>query len=329
MMYTNQFAQLCVFFGSQQGDQKGFQQKNWVDAGMPAPEEESGSSESSYEDVPVEGAEPETKALEPTAKGKAAAKKEAAKKEPAGLVELSEESSDSDGKESSATMESLPEESPKLERRDKTPVKAAGKTPAKAENSSRGREADKSGHGRGREPERKTSEKGRGKSKSKSEKGRRACPVCWQKVVDTQAGMEQHQYWCVPCNAWKRHNKGESWENALAAAERQKERRTARFNAQGTASASKPEAPKKEDKKKKKKEVKEETKKKKRRGKATGSKETKGKVEKGKRKPSSSPDPRPAKKEKKGPDTSSDSEGKGSGRGRGKQWTKVWHWVKI
>lgn len=233
---------------------------------MPAPEElRPSSSESSYEDVEVEEPEPETKALEPTAKGKAAAKKEAAKKEPEGTVELSEESSDEDGdgEESSATAESLPEETPKLERRDKTPVKVTEKTSAKAESSGRGRPADKSGHGRGREPEKKTSEKGRGKSKSKSEKGRRACPVCWQMVVDTQAGMEQHQYWSVPCNAWKRHNKGESWEDALAAAERQKERRTARWNAGGAASASKPEAPKKEvkEEKKKKKEVKEEKKK--------------------------------------------------------------------
>ena len=178
-----------------------------------------------------------------------------AKKEPAGLVELSEESSASNGEESSVeTAESLPEESPKLERgdktRDKTPAKTVERTPAKPENRGRGRETEKSGHGRGREPEKKASEKGRGKSKSKSEKGRRACPVCWQMGVDTQAGMEQHQYWSVPCNAWKRHNQGESWEDALAKAERQKERRTARWNAQGTASASKPEAPKKEGKKK-------------------------------------------------------------------------------
>eukprot|EP00434_Breviolum_minutum_P045461 symbB.v1.2.040760.t1/scaffold7490.1/size10953/1 len=69
----------------------------------------------------------------------------------------------------------------------------------------RGREVDKrSGKGRSEKgraekggSEKGRSDKGRGKSKGKSqwEQGRRACPICWQMVVNTKAGMEQHQYW--------------------------------------------------------------------------------------------------------------------------------------
>ena len=94
----------------------------------------------------------------------------------------------------------------------------------------------------------KKSDKGRGKSKSKSLQGRRACPICWQMVVDTKCGMDQHQYWSVPCNAWRRHAKGIAWDKAVESAEKQKERRAARFNTSGgAASGSKPAAPKKEE----------------------------------------------------------------------------------
>lgn len=220
---------------------------------MPAPPESSSSS--SNEEVEVDE--------EAEAEAMAAAAKAAAKKVPAGMVDLSTESSDSEPEESSpeSEPESLPEESPKLEKCDKTPAKVAEPPAGRG----RGREPEKEPSRRGREPEKKTSEKGRGKSKSKGkekgkawEKGRRACPVCQQMVVDTKAGMEQHQYWSVPCNTWRRHAKGQSWEEAQAGAERQKERRTARYDAQhrSTASASKPAPPKKAEKKDKKKEEK-------------------------------------------------------------------------
>lgn len=220
---------------------------------MPAPPESSSSS--SNEEVEVDE--------EAEAEAMAAAAKAAAKKVPAGMVDLSTESSDSEPEESSpeSEPESLPEKSPKLEKCDKTPAKVAEPPAGRG----RGREPEKEPSRRGREPEKKTSEKGRGKSKSKGkekgkawEKGRRACPVCQQMVVDTKAGMEQHQYWSVPCNTWRRHAKGQSWEEAQAGAERQKERRTARYDAQhrSTASASKPAPPKKAEKKDKKKEEK-------------------------------------------------------------------------
>ena len=72
--------------------------------------------------------------------------------------------------------------------------------------------------------------------------------------MNTKAGMEQHQYWSVPCNAWRRHAKGRPWDDAVESAEKQKDRRTARWNAShgnpgGAASGSKPAAAKKPEKK--------------------------------------------------------------------------------
>ena len=247
-------------------------------------------------------------------------------------VELSSEPSSAEEEEPSSATEGTPVEE---EPAGKKGVEKEKKGPPEPKRE-RGREVDKrSDKGRSEKgraekggSEKGRWEKGRGKSKGKSqwEQGRRACPICWQMVVNTKADMEQHQYWSVPCNAWRRHAKGRPWDDAVESAEKQKDRRTARWNAShgnpgGAASGSKPAAAKKPEKKAEKKKKKVPAREK---GKASSTK--KDKEEKRKRK-SSSPEPRPVKKEKKRKDTSSEEEDKGSGRGKG--WTKVWHWVKL
>ena len=271
----------CVFVLAHSKGTKRATSKKRVGAQWEMPAGKERSSESEYTDVEVEP-EAEARVTEATvaAAAKAAVPKFAGPK--ASLrVDLSESSSESGEEEISSATEGTPEEEP--EKVDKTPLEEPkrGKSDKKLDNKS---------------------DKGRGKSKAKSGVGRRACPICWQMVVDTQAGMDQHQYWSVPCNAWRRHAKGTAWEKAVRSAEKQKERRTERFNASGdVASGSKPPAPKKEEKKPEKKAGK------KKKGKTASAKASgsrKAKKEKRKRLPSS-PEPRPAKKRDRRPDPSS------------------------
>ena len=217
--------------------------RGWVcGIGMPAPEEEEvPTSSSSYEEVALD--EPEAEApVPPVAAAKADPK--------TSTVDLSSPTS---SEAESSAEEGTPDSDVEEEKETKVDKRPEKVTPG--DRGSRGRAVTRVADKR-RERERPDNrsrkggqEKGRGKSKSQ---GRRACPICWQMVVDTVAGMEQHQYWSVPCNAWRRHNKGTPWEKAVESAEKQKTRRTARFNASGgAASGSKPDVPKKEEKKKK------------------------------------------------------------------------------
>ena len=352
--YYNYLYLFCIFVLAHSKDTERVSKKQKVSAcvgGMPAPEERESSS--SYEDVPLEpeaeaevggaaapkaeakkdsglvelsedSSEEESSATEGTPQEFETKEPEKVDKTPASDQEV--EAWRRGREPEKSCRKNRGREPEKTKAREKTrgrePGETRGKIRGREPEKIRGREPEKSraceaGKSRGREPDKgcgRDAEKGRGKSKSKSQ-GRRACPFCWQMVVDTQCGMEQHQYWSVPCNAWRKHGKGMPWDEALEAAENQKERRTARWNA-----ASEPAAPKKEEKKKKKKTA--------GGGTATASTASKKKKVVKRKRASSSPDPRPAKRDKNPDPTSSGSEGDKDKAGR-KGWAKVWHWVKI
>ena len=74
-------------------------------------------------------------------------------------------------------------------------------------------------------------EGGKAKGKSKGKKGAQQyvpCPICRTQVKNNVCSKDQHQYWSVCCNTWRRYNAGMTWNLAQAAAERQKRRRERR-----------------------------------------------------------------------------------------------------
>ena len=159
---------------------------------------------------------------------------------------------------------------------------------------------------------------GKAKGKSKGKKGAKAqeytrCGICRQAVKNTPCSQDQHRYWSTWCNTWRRYNAGMSWDLAQAAAERQKRRRERREQRPE-------ERPVKHHKEK-------EPSRKERPDKKKGDK--KGDKKKRKTRPvTPSPEPaRPAGKRDRPPSSSGD-EGPRS-HGVRKQWTKVFHWVKL
>ena len=74
-------------------------------------------------------------------------------------------------------------------------------------------------------------EGGKAKGKSKGKKGAQQyvpCPICRTQVKNNVCSKDQHQYWSVWCNTWRRYDAGMTWNLAQAAAERQKRRRERR-----------------------------------------------------------------------------------------------------
>ena len=270
---------------------------------------------SSYEEVPVE--EPAAKAAEP-------------EPELEGDTTSSEESVES--KESKRGRSREKAASPRA-KRARSPEVPEG-TKAKRPRSPEVPEGNKAKRPRSPEmPERArakraysppVSEGGKAKGKSKGkDKGKKGgskadefvrCGICWQYVKNNACSRDQHQYWSVACNTWRRVNAGMSWSKASAAADRQKLRREQRHALEGPAVET---VPKKKEPSRKDKAEKKEKKKEK-------------KVKKTKRRVSPSPEPaRPSGKKGGRPPSSSDEDEPRGSRGSGKQWTKVFHWVKL
>lgn len=124
-------------------------------------------------------------------------------------------------------------------------------------------------------------------------------------VVGTKAGVEQHQYWSVPGNAWKQHAKGQSWGKVAGSCWKAEE--GAPHGAVQRPRKARP-APRRRRKRKKKKREE--------RGKATGSKEKKVKKEKRRPRHRTQKGKRPTRRR-------TWSAKDRSTRGGGKQWTKV------
>ena len=147
------------------------------------------------------------------------------------------------------------------------------------------------------------------------------CPHCWQHVVNAQCSQEQHQYWSVQCNAWQRYNRGATWPEALAGADRSKRRREARLTVGNCAGDGDRPAPavrpgprnavRKAEKEKKKDKP----------------------DKKGKKKPRVSPSPSPRKplggKRRRPPSSDDEPSPKERKSSSSQGWKKVWHWVKM
>ena len=157
----------------------------------------------------------------------------------------------------------------------------------------------------------------KGKSKGKSKDGRYVrCPHCWQYVVNTQCSQEQHRYWSIYCNTWRRYQRGGTWEAATAAAERANRRRQERSTGnRETKELTEKAAPRcKPEKERRKKDKKVDKEKRKKRKRVSPSPEPRKPLGGKHRRPPSSDDEPPPKEHR-----SSSSKG----------WTKVWHWVKL
>lgn len=166
-------------------------------------------------------------------------------------------------------------------------------------------------------PERPPS-KGKSKGKGKDKDGRYVrCPHCWQHVVNTQCSRDQHQYWSQFCNTWQRYNRGATWADAVARAERALQRRQGRTQHRAPKEETERTAPKGKSEKER----------------VTVKKEKKKDKEKRKRnkRVSPSPDPRkPLGDKRRRPPSSDDEPGPKERRSSAsKGWTKVWHWVKL
>ena len=158
----------------------------------------------------------------------------------------------------------------------------------------------------------------KGKSKGKSKDNRYVrCPHCWQQVVNTQCSQEQHQYWSVQCNAWQRYNRGATWPEALAGADRSKRRREARLLVGNHAGDGPAPVVRRGPRKAARK----------------AEKEKKKADKKGKKKPRVSPSPSPKKplggKRRRPPSSDDETSPKERKSSSSKGWTKVWHWVKL
>ena len=168
-------------------------------------------------------------------------------------------------------------------------------------------------------------EGGKAKGKSKGKKGAQQyvpCPICRTQVKNNVCSKDQHQYWSVWCNTWRRYNAGMTWNLAQAAAERQKRRRERRERREQQGE----EIPAKH---RKGKEVARKEKAEKKKG-DKGKKDKKEK--KGRRGHPAQAQSLPGLLGRKAEDLQARLETRrnpAASRGSRKQWTKVYHWVQL